>query len=90
MRNRNTRIALIALTLGCLALPPVAGAQVVVTPQVTMSEARYIAAVNGVVAIREIEFFDGKWVIRGKDEVARDIKIEINGRTGMIEWLNRD
>ena len=90
MRNRNTRIALVALTLGCVALPPAASAQVVITQQVTMNQARYIAAVNGVVAIREIEFFDGKWVIRGKDEVARDIKIEINGRTGMIEWLNRD
>jgi hypothetical protein len=90
MRNRNTKIALVALTLGCLALPPMASAQVLVTPQVTMSEARYIAAQNGMALIRNIEFFDGKWVIRGKDEVARDMKIEINGRTGMIEWLDRD
>jgi hypothetical protein len=90
MRNRNTSFALVALTLGCLALPPAASAQVVIPPQVTMSQARYIAAVNGMAAIRDIEFFDGKWVIRGKDEVARDMKIEINGRTGMIEWLNRD
>jgi peptidase YpeB-like protein len=90
MRNRNTSIAVLALTLGCLALPAAAGAQVVLSQQISMMEARDIAAENGVVAIREIEFFDGKWQIWGKDQSAQNVKIEINGQTGMIEWLSRD
>ena len=90
MRNPKTAVALVALTLGVLALPPAASSQVLVVDQISIHDARAIAAMNGVVAIRDIQFFDGKWVIRGKDEVARNIKIEINGRTGRIEWLNRD
>ena len=92
MWNRKTSIALVAVALafGCLALPPVADAQVVIAQQVSMDEARFIAAQNGLVAIREIEFYDGKWQIWGKDAAARNMKIEINARTGFIEWLNRD
>ena len=92
MRNRKTSIALVAFALafGCLALPPAAGAQVVLAQQVSMDEARFIAARNGLVAIREIEYYGGKWQIWGKDVNARNMKIEINARTGFIEWLNRD
>jgi hypothetical protein len=92
MRNRKTSIALIALTLalGSVALPPAAGAQVILLQQISMDEARDIAAENGMAAIRDIKLFDGKWQIWGKDQTARNMKIEINARTGMIEWLDRD
>jgi len=91
MRNHTT-IALLALTLtlGTAALPSTAGAQVILAQQISMAEARDIAAENGIVAIREIELYDGKWQIWGKDLNARNMKIEINARTGFIEWLDRD
>ena len=91
MRN-HTSIALLVLTLtlGTVALPSIASAQVILAQQISMAEARDIAAENGIVAIRDIELYDGKWQIWGKDERARNMKIEINARTGMIEWLNTD
>ena len=92
MRNHKTSIALVALTLalGGLAFTPKAAAQVRIPQQVSLDYARKVAAMNGMVAIREIEFYDGRWKIRGKDVAARDLKIEINGRTGMIQSLDRD
>ena len=91
MRN-HTSIALVALTLGIgsVALPPAASAQVILAQQISMAEARDIAAENGIIAIRDIELYDGKWQIWGRDLRDRNMKIEINARTGMIEWLNRD
>jgi hypothetical protein len=91
MRNHMS-IALVALTLGIgsVALPPTAGAQVILAQQISMYEARDIAAENGIIAIRDIKLYDGKWQIWGKDTRARNMKIEINARTGMVEWLDTD
>jgi len=91
MRNYKS-IALVALTLGLgsVALPATAGAQAILPQQISMDDARDIAAENGVVAIREIQLSGNRWEIWGKDVNGRNAKIEINARTGLVEWLNRD
>jgi hypothetical protein len=89
----RTTIATAALLLTVLAVPPGAPAQTVgvapATAPVTVDEARDIAAMNGVVAIREIELYDGMWKVRGRDISGHRVEMEIDPRSGEIAQLDR-
>ena len=89
MRNP---IAIAALVLTCFAVTP-SKAQTVglgyASPMVTMDEARDIAFVNGVVAIRKIEFDDGMWKIYGRDVSGRRVEMKVDPRSGQIAQLEK-
>ena len=84
-------IATAALLLTVLAVPSIAPAQTVgVAPAyVTVDEARDIAAMNGVVAITQLEVDDGYWKVKGRDMTGRRVEMEIDQRTGEIAQLER-
>jgi hypothetical protein len=88
MRNR---IAIAALLLTCFAVAPGVRAQTVGlgSPFVTVDDAREIAAMNGVVAIRNLEFDDDKWKVQGRDDEGRRVEMEIDPRSGEIAQLER-
>jgi hypothetical protein len=84
-------IAIAALLSTCLAGAPGASAQTVGvgTPLISVGEAQDIAAMNGVVAVRKIEFYDGTWHVVGRDVSGRRVEMEIDPRTGAIAHLER-
>jgi hypothetical protein len=87
-------LATAALLLGVLAIPSIAPAQTVgVAPlapdYVTVDEARDIAAMNGIVAITQLEVDDGHWNVKGRDRSGRRVEMEIDQRTGEIAQLER-
>jgi hypothetical protein len=58
-------------------------------PTVSVDEARDIAAFNGVVIIRRIEFDDGAWKIEGRDRSDRRVEMTIDPETGEVAQLER-
>jgi hypothetical protein len=44
---------------------------------------------NGVVAVRKIEFYDGTWHVVGRDVSGRRVEMEVDPRTGTIAHLER-
>jgi hypothetical protein len=84
-------IAIAALLSTCLAVAPGAGAQTVGvgTPLISVGEVQDIAAMNGVVAIRKIEFYDGAWHVVGRDVSGRRVEMEVDPRTGTIAQLEK-
>jgi hypothetical protein len=87
MRNP---IAIAALVLTCFTVTPSKSQTVGLgSPMVSMEEARDIALVNGVVAIRKIEFDDGLWKIYGRDVAGRRVEMKVDPRSGAIAELER-
>jgi len=84
------RIAIPAILVACLAAATPAGAQSgVVVPNISAAEAQDIAAVNGVIGIRKIEFNDGAWKIEGLARDGGRIEMKIHPQTGEILRLER-
>ena len=67
MRNR---IAVVTLVSVCIAAPLGAMAQTVGLgpPTMPVDQVRDIAVMNGLIAIRKIELYDGKWHVEGRDQ----------------------
>ncbi len=79
-----------ALALACLAAAPaMAQTTGAGNPGVTVDDARGIAAFNGVVAIRKIEFDEGVWKVEGRDRADRRVEMRIDPHTGEITQLER-
>jgi hypothetical protein len=87
----RTRIATVILMSACIAAPLGAMAQTVgvAPPAMSVDEARDIAVMNGVTAIRKIELYDGKWKIEGRDQAGHGVSMQIDPRTGEIAHLER-
>ncbi len=84
------RIASAAFALACLAAGPAVAQTVGAgSPMISVDEARDIAAFNGVVLIRKIEFDDGVWKVEGRDRADRRVEMRIDPRTGEIAELER-
>jgi hypothetical protein len=88
MRNR---IAVVTLLCGCIAAPLGATAQTVGlgSPTMPVDEVRDIAVMNGMIAIRKIELYDGKWHVEGRDDEGRRVEMQIDPRSGDISHLDR-
>ena len=83
-------IAIAAIVFACLAAAPAAAQTVgVYAPAISAEQAQDIAAINGVIAIRKIEFDDGRWKIEGLDREGRRVEMKIHPRTGEIIRLER-
>jgi len=81
-----------AALVACLtALSAPAGAQTVgvYAPNISAAEAQDIAAVNGVIGIRKIEFDDGAWKVQGLARDGGRIEMKIHPQTGEILRLER-
>jgi hypothetical protein len=87
----RTRIATIVLLSACIAAPLGAMAQTVgvAPPAMSVDEARDIAGMNGIVAIRKIELYDGTWHVDGRDPSGKRVEMQIDPRTGAIAHLER-
>ena len=87
----RTRIATIVLMSACIAAPLGAMAQTVgvAPPGMSVDEARDIAGMNGIVAIRKIELYDGTWHVDGRDQSGMKVEMQIDPRTGAIAHLER-
>jgi peptidase YpeB-like protein len=85
------RIAAISLVSACIAAPLGAMAQTVgvAPPVMSVDEVRDIAVMNGVIAIRKIELYDGKWKVEGRDQSGMRVEMQIDPRTGEIAHLER-
>jgi hypothetical protein len=92
------RIAFITLVSACIAAPLGAMAQtvgvappdvVVVPPPAPIDQARNVAAMNGVVDIRKIDFYDDAWHVEGRDESGHHVWMTIDPRTYTIAHLER-
>jgi len=44
----------------------------------------------GVIGFNEIQFFDGKWEIEGRDPRGRTVRIDVDALTGAVLKLDRD
>lgn len=86
----RTLIAAALLILTAAPLGTARAQTVGVGPQiVTVDEARDIAAFNGVVIIRRIEFDEGVWKIEGRDRSDRRVEMRIDPESGEIAQLER-
>jgi hypothetical protein len=87
----RTTIAAAALLMTVFAAPASAPAQTVgVAPdRITVDEARDIAAMNGVVAVRKLELYDGDWHVEGRDDAGRRVEMTIDPRSGEVAHLER-
>ncbi len=87
----RTTVAAAALLTTLLAVPASASAQTVgVAPdRITVDEARDIAAMNGVIAVRKLERYDGAWHVEGRDDAGRHVEMTIDQRDGRVTWLDR-
>ena len=87
----RTRLATIALMSACIAAPLGATAQTVGVgpPTMPVDQARDIAVMNGMIAIRKIELYDGTWHVDGRDQAGRRVEMQIDPRTGAIAHLER-
>ena len=87
----RTRLATIALMSACIAAPLGAMAQTVGLGSATMpvDEVRDIAVMNGMIAIRKIELYDGTWHVDGRDQSGKRVEMQIDPRTGTIAHLER-
>jgi len=85
------RLATIAIICACIAAPLGATAQTVGVgpPAMSVDQARDIAVMNGVIAIRKIELYDGTWHVNGRDEAGRRVEMQIDPRSGDIAHLER-
>jgi len=88
MRNR---IALVTLVSACIAVPLGAMAQTVGLgpPTMPVDQVRDIAVMNGLVAIRKIELYDGKWHVEGRDRAGMRVEMQVDPRTGAVAHLER-
>jgi len=88
----RSTLAAAALLLTFVAVPPSAPAQTVgAAPpdRITVDEARDVAAMNGVVEVRKLEFYDDAWHAEGRDETGRHVEMTIDPRDGRVTWLDR-
>ncbi len=85
------RIAMITLVSACIAAPLGAMAQTVGLgpPSMAVDQVRDIAVMNGVVAIRKIELYDGTWHVDGRDQSGMRVEMQIDPRTGTVAHLER-
>ena len=44
---------------------------------------------NGVIGFNEIQFFDGKWEIEGRDPRGKTVRIDVDALTGAVLKLDR-
>ena len=88
MRNR---IALVTLLSACIAAPLGALAQTVGVgpPTMPVDQVRDIAVMNGMIAIRKIELYDGTWHVEGRDQSGTRVEMRIDPRTGEVAHLER-
>jgi len=63
--------------------------EVVIMPPSPIDNARNVAAMNGVVDIRKIEFYDEAWHVEGRDLSGHRISMTIDPRTYTIAHLER-
>jgi len=84
-------IAAITLVSACIAAPLGAMAQTVGIgpPAMPVDQARDVAVMNGMVAIRKIELYDGTWHVNGRDVSGKRVEMQIDPRTGTIAHLER-
>ncbi len=87
----RSTLAAAGLLMTVFAVPASAPAQTVgVAPAtITVDEARDIAAMNGVVAVRKLELYDGSWHVEGRDVAGKHVEMTIDPRDGRITWLER-
>jgi hypothetical protein len=83
------RTVISAILLVSLAVSPYAAAQGTYVPAISVAQAEDIAVVNGVIAIRKIEFNDGAWKVEGRDREGRRVEVKIDPGTGEIIRLER-
>jgi len=58
--------------------------------QISMEQAKKLAAAQGMTTVTEAEYDDGKWELEGRDASNRKIEIDIDGNTGAVVKLERD
>jgi hypothetical protein len=89
----RSRIAIITLVSASIAAPLGAGAMAqtvgVGPPTMPVDQVRDIAVMNGMIAIRKIELYDGKWHVEGRDQSGMRVEMQIDPRTGGIAHLER-
>ncbi len=89
------RIATIAFISACIAVPLGAMAQTVglgppaISGPLSVDQARDIAVMNGVIAIRKIELYDGTWHVEGRDDAGRRVEMQIDPGSGEVAHLER-
>jgi len=88
----RTRIVIPAIIFACWAvsLPPAQAQTVgIYVPAISAAQAQDIAALNGVITIRKIEFNDGTWKIEGLARDGGRVEMKIHPQTGEILKLER-
>lgn len=63
--------------------------EIVVPPPAPIDQARNVAAMNGVVDIRKIDFYDDAWHVEGRDVSGHHVSMTIDPRTYTIAHLER-
>lgn len=55
----------------------------------SMQRALFVAQNVGVVSLTQVQYYDGKWEIEGRDPVGRDLNVDIDALTGAIIRIDR-
>lgn len=77
---------LAAVTIG-LSWP--ASAQVPTASEDSMQQALFVARNVGVVGINQVQFYDGKWHVQGRDPGGQNIKVDVDPETGAVLYVDR-
>jgi len=83
---RASLATLAVVSLIGLATPALADAG----PAPSIQRAVAIASSFGVVAFNEIQYYDGKWEIEGRDPGGRTVYMDIDAVTGAVVKIHRD
>ncbi len=59
-------------------------------PQVSVDQARRIAADNGMVRVIEIDLKDGHWEMQGQDSTGADVKMLLRASDGIVVKNERE
>ena len=83
MRTLLSAVAIVSL-IG-IATPAVAD----FAPGGSIHRAVEVARSAGVVGFNEVEYFDGKWEIQGRDIRGRDVHMDVDAITGAVIKIDR-
>lgn len=86
MRKALPALALVSLLGVATPIPALADAGAAGSAQRAIDVARGF----GVIGINEIQFFDGKWEIEGRDPRGKTVRMDVDALTGGVIRVDRD
>jgi Peptidase propeptide and YPEB domain len=87
--HRHLAATAIAAVLGCSAFGPATPALADSGSGASLQRALFVARDFGFVGFSEIQYYDGKWELDGRDLRGKSIHIDVDALSGAVSNVNR-